>query len=59
MKKFILVGLTALGLVACGGEAPAPTEAPAAAPVVEAPAEEVPAEGISATATATEVPVAQ
>jgi hypothetical protein len=98
MKKFIVVGLIALGLVACGSKEEVATPAPEvpevvcvpfdgntenlvdgewytfdtengvvsvcskkeeAAPVAETATEEVPAEGVSATATATEVPVAQ
>ena len=62
MSKSILVGLVALSLAACGGEAPAPAEAPAAevaAPVeaVEAPAVEAPV--ADAAVAPTEAPVAQ
>jgi len=64
MSKSILVGLIALGLVACGGEAPAPAEAPAAeatAEVVEAaPADAAAVEAApAADAVVVEAPAAQ
>jgi hypothetical protein len=59
MKKSILVGLVALGLVACAGEAPAPAEAPAAEVVEAAPAADAAVEAPAAEVVAAEEPAAQ
>jgi uncharacterized protein YcfL len=62
MKKSILVGLVALGLVACGAKEEVAVEAAPAAEVAapaEAPAAEVAVEAAPATDAAVEAPAAQ